>query len=117
MRQAPVNPGFSGQTVSGSLAEPVGSSSAAIGVLAGNSVPEPHGSASLSEIGELMKGLAAATTVLAQNAVDNSKRGSEGRNALAGLEFKQSMPVLRDKDYDFDGHWRQFESILDCHAF
>ncbi len=29
-------------------------------------------------------------------------------NALAGLEFKQQLPVLKDSDTDFDKHWRRF---------
>ena len=38
-------------------------------------------------------------------------------NTLAGLGFKQTLPVLKDSDTDFDRHWRQFESIIDCHAY
>ena len=38
---------------------------------------------------------------------------SPGRNyhrsgRLAGLEFKQNLPVLKDTDTNFDKHWRQF---------
>ncbi len=60
------------------------------------------------------------------DAVKDSIRGGHGHsddrafdkvNALAGLEFKQTLPVLKASDTDVDKHWRQFQSILDCHAF
>ena len=38
-------------------------------------------------------------------------------NAIAGFEFKQSLPVIKDSDFDFERHVREFQSILDCHTF
>ncbi len=35
---------------------------------------------------------------------------------LAGLEFKQTLPVIKDSDLDFDRHLREFRSIVDCYA-
>ena len=35
---------------------------------------------------------------------------------LAGLEFKQSLPVIKDGDLDWDKHVREFHSIMDCYA-
>ena len=52
---------------------------------------------------------------------EEDKNGEDTRrervNALVGLEFKQSLPVLKDSDTDFESHWRQFQSVLDCHSF
>ncbi len=36
--------------------------------------------------------------------------------ALAGLKFDQTLPVLKDNDLDFEGHWLKLESILNCHG-
>ena len=38
-------------------------------------------------------------------------------SALSGLDFKQQLPVLKDQNTDYDKHWREFQSIIDCHAF
>eukprot|EP00969_Alexandrium_andersonii_P160100 7073735-Alexandrium_andersonii.AAC.1 len=38
-------------------------------------------------------------------------------NALAGIKLEQTMPVLKDTDPEFDRHWRNFQSIGDCHSF
>ena len=35
---------------------------------------------------------------------------------MAGLEFKQTLPVIKDSDLDFDRHLREFRSIVDCYA-
>ena len=35
---------------------------------------------------------------------------------LAGLEFKQSLPVIRDSDLDLEKHLREFRGIVDCYA-
>ncbi len=35
---------------------------------------------------------------------------------LASLEFKQSSPVIKDSDFEFDKHLRQFRAIVDCYA-
>ena len=38
-------------------------------------------------------------------------------NAIAGFEFKQNLPVIKDTGPDLDRHIREFQSILDCHTF
>ena len=38
-------------------------------------------------------------------------------NALTGIKFDQTLPVLKDSDVDFANHWRNFKSIIDCHAY
>ena len=38
-------------------------------------------------------------------------------NALAGIKFEQTLPVLKDNDPDFERHWHNAQSIIDCHAF
>ena len=35
-------------------------------------------------------------------------READKINALAGLEFKQNLPVLQDSDPDFEAHWLVF---------
>ena len=35
---------------------------------------------------------------------------------LAGLGFKQSLPVIKDSDLDFEKHLREFRAIVDCYA-
>ena len=42
---------------------------------------------------------------------------TERANALTGIEFKQQIPQLLDSNPDFDGHFRKFTSIIDCHAY
>ena len=39
-----------------------------------------------------------------------------GGSPLAGLEFKQTLPVIKDSDLDFDRHMREFRGIVDCYA-
>ena len=36
---------------------------------------------------------------------------------IAGFEFKQSPPVIKDSEFDFERHVRETQSILDCHIF
>ena len=36
-----------------------------------------------------------------------------GGSPLAGIEFKQQLPVIKDSDLDFDRHMREFRSIAD----
>ena len=44
-------------------------------------------------------------------------RVNDKLNAITGLEFKQSLPVIKDSNPDFEKHWRHFQSLLDCHSF
>ena len=37
-------------------------------------------------------------------------------NAIAGFEFKQNISVIKDSDFEFERHVRDFQSILDCHT-
>ena len=39
-----------------------------------------------------------------------------GGCSIAGLEFKQQLPVISDSDLDFERHLRDFRSIVDCYA-
>ena len=39
-----------------------------------------------------------------------------GRKNIIGLKIDQTLPLLRDSDADFEGHWRQFQSVLDCYG-
>ena len=48
---------------------------------------------------------------------DDAAVASDKLNAIAGFKFEQSLPVIKDTDYDFDRHVREFQSILDCHTF
>ena len=34
-----------------------------------------------------------------------------------GIKFEKTVPILRDSDPDYETHWRQFQSILDCYSF
>ena len=36
--------------------------------------------------------------------------------STAGLEFKQSLPVIQDSDLDFDRHLQEFRGIVDCYS-
>ena len=40
----------------------------------------------------------------------------ENVHSIAGLEFKQNLPVIKDTDTDLDRHIREYQSILDCHT-
>ena len=48
---------------------------------------------------------------------DDTAQATDKLNAIAGFKFEQSLPVIRDSDYDFERHVREFQSILDCHSF
>ena len=39
-----------------------------------------------------------------------------GGSPLAGLEFKQTLPVIKDSDLDLDRHLREFRGIVVCYA-
>ena len=39
-----------------------------------------------------------------------------GGSPLAGLEFKQTWPMIKVSDLDFDKHLREFRGIVDCYA-
>ena len=60
---------------------------------------------------------AASQTKAAAGGPEDSSRETDKVNALARLEFRQQLPQLNDSDVDFDKHWMQFQSILDCHSF
>ena len=44
------------------------------------------------------------------------KERHDSAYSIAGLEFKQSLPVIKDSDTDLDRHIREYQSILDCHT-
>ena len=39
-------------------------------------------------------------------------RVNDKLNAITGLEFKQSLPVIKDSNPDFEKHWRHFQRRL-----
>ena len=47
---------------------------------------------------------------------EDPKDRLESIHSIAGLEFKQSLPVIKDTDTDLDRHIREYQSILDCHT-
>ncbi len=47
----------------------------------------------------------------------DDERFTDKVNALAGLEFKQKLPAIKDSDKDLDAHLREFQSILYIHTF
>ena len=58
--------------------------------------------------------------LLAKNLAPSSAdepRVDDKLNALTGLKFDLQLPVLKDSDVDFARHWRNFKSIIDCHAY
>ena len=57
------------------------------------------------------------TLVGAAQPPDDRAVATDRLNAIAGFEFKQSLPVIKDSDFDFERHVREFQSILDCHTF
>ena len=38
-------------------------------------------------------------------------------NAVSGLEFKQTLPILKDSETDFAKQWMNVQSILDGHSY
>lgn len=38
-------------------------------------------------------------------------------NAIAGLEFKQQLPIVKDCKPDMDKHIMEVHSVLDCQTF
>ena len=40
----------------------------------------------------------------------------QGRKNIIGLKIDQTLPLLKDSDSDFEGHWRQFQSVLECYG-
>ena len=37
--------------------------------------------------------------------------------ALSDLEFKQTLPVIKDTDLNLDNHLLEFQNQIDCHSF
>ena len=48
---------------------------------------------------------------------DDTAAANDKLNAIHGFKLEQSLPVIKDTDFDFDRHVREFQSILDCHTF
>eukprot|EP00969_Alexandrium_andersonii_P207667 9174324-Alexandrium_andersonii.AAC.1 len=65
----------------------------------------------------LVANASAAAAAPADPSAGPSGTADDRLNALAGIKFEQTMPVIKDSDPDFDKHWRNFQSIIDCHAF
>jgi len=47
----------------------------------------------------------------------DSDRRVDKLNALTGLDFKVKPPLIQDSDPDLTRHLREFESVLQCHAY
>ena len=65
---------------------------------------------------ELLAVLEGLQEVLGARESRDSRTGDR-LNAIAGFEFKQHLPVIKDSDCDFERHIREFQLILDCHSF
>ena len=39
---------------------------------------------------------------------DDAAQATDKLNAIAGFKFEQSLPVIKDSDYDFEWHVREF---------
>ena len=70
------------------------------------------------------KAMAEALKTMSERVSDKDASAEKDRerefdkvNALVGVDMKLTIPVLKDSDTDFDRHWRQFQSILDCHNY
>ena len=48
---------------------------------------------------------------------DEEARWNDKVNALAGLEFKAKIPIIKDSNKDLDSHLREFQSVLDMHSY
>ena len=48
---------------------------------------------------------------------DEKGRTDDKCNAIIGLKFDQTIPVLKDNDVDFEAHWLNFTSIMEMHSF
>ena len=46
----------------------------------------------------------------------DSRERHENVYSIAGLEFKQNLPVIKDSDTDLGRHIREYQSILDFHT-
>ena len=76
--------------------------------------PAPDQSGSGKEgFAKLAESLASLTDRLHQTEESYKDKGS----ALTGLEFKQQLPIIKDNDFDFEGHLREVQTVLDCHAY
>ena len=47
---------------------------------------------------------------------DTKSRDEDKCNAIIGLKFDQSLPILKDSDVNFEDHWLNFTSILEMHS-
>ena len=93
------------------------------------SAAETHRDAESVKLGECLDRLTVVAERLSETrgpdgfvALEAARSAEEDRyadkvNALAGLEFKQKLPVIKDSEKDLDAHLREFQSILDMHSF
>eukprot|EP00969_Alexandrium_andersonii_P365069 15465418-Alexandrium_andersonii.AAC.1 len=65
----------------------------------------------------LVANASAAAAAPADPSTGASGAADDRLNALAGIKFEQAMPVIKDSDPDFDKHWRNVQSVIDCHSF
>ena len=93
------------------------------------SAAETHRDAESVKLGECLDRLTVVAERLSETrgsdgfvALEAARSAEEDRyadkvNALAGLEFKQKLRVIKDSEKDLDAHLREFQSILDMHSF
>ena len=47
----------------------------------------------------------------------NEAKYTDKANALVGIKFEQTLPIIKDSDPDFDTHWRRYYSAIQAHSF
>jgi hypothetical protein len=70
----------------------------------------------LQEIQKAFQATPRGPTRLGLLTEEDLKEQHESIHSIAGLEFKQNLPVIKDTDTDLDRHIREYQSILDCHT-
>lgn len=62
------------------------------------------------------KAAAATTSEKKPDSEEMATLVARGGNPLAGQEFKQSLPVIKDSDLGLERHLLDFRAIVDCYA-
>ena len=48
------------------------------------------------------------------NRIENDGVAALSPSAAAGIDFKQTLPLIKDTDLDMDRRMRTFENVVDC---
>ena len=77
--------------------------------------------------GEWMRGLQENQNALVQalgsaagqrpSSPERDAQGSYSSSLFSGIEFKKTLPQIKDSDTDFKRHWDNFQNLIDCHSF